>query len=97
VEGDNLDVRPRLAPAYGPFDVVYLDPPYNTGNPFAYNDKTAGRRADRHRAWEAMMRPRLEAVGTQLNEQSTAQFDAFMKAEVTKYAKLIKDANIKIE
>jgi adenine-specific DNA-methyltransferase len=62
VEGDNLGVLPRLAPAYGPFDVVYLDPPYNTGNPFAYNDKTAGRRADRHRAWEAMMRPRLEAV-----------------------------------
>ena len=28
VEGDNLDVVPRLAPAYGPFDVVYLDPPY---------------------------------------------------------------------
>ena len=41
VEGDNLDVLPRLAPAYGPFDVVYLDPPYNTGNPFAYNDKVA--------------------------------------------------------
>ena len=43
------------------------------------------------------VRSRLEAVGTQLNEQSAAQFDAFMKAEVAKYAKLIKDANIKIE
>ncbi len=62
VEGDNLDVLPRLAPAYGPFDVVYLDPPYNTGNPFAYNDKTPGRRADRHDAWVSAMRPRLEAV-----------------------------------
>jgi len=62
VEGDNLDVLPRLAPAYGPFDVVYLDPPYNTGNPFAYNDKPAGRRADRHVAWVSMMRPRLETV-----------------------------------
>ncbi|MGC4110739.1 MAG: site-specific DNA-methyltransferase [Nocardioides sp.] len=62
VEGDNLEVLPRLAPAYGPFDVAYLDPPYNTGNPFAYRDKLAGRRADRHEAWVAMMRPRLEAV-----------------------------------
>ena len=62
VEGDNLDVLPRLAPAYGPFDVAYLDPPYNTGNPFAYNDKVEGRRADRHRAWTEMMRPRLHAV-----------------------------------
>src|SRR3954469_3221011 len=62
VEGDNLEVLPRLAPAYGPFDVVYLDPPYNTGNPFVYDDKVGGPRADRHRAWVAMMRPRLEAV-----------------------------------
>ena len=54
--------------------------------------------ADINKAMQAPdVRPRLEAVGTQLNEQSTAQFDAFMKAEVTKYAKLIKDANIKIE
>jgi tripartite-type tricarboxylate transporter receptor subunit TctC len=43
------------------------------------------------------VRQRLEAVGTQLNEQSAAQFEAFMKVEVTKYAKLIKDANIRIE
>jgi tripartite-type tricarboxylate transporter receptor subunit TctC len=43
------------------------------------------------------VRARLEAVGTQLNEQSAAQFEAFMKAEVAKYAKLIKDANIRIE
>ena len=62
VEGDNVDVLPRLAPAYGPFDVVYLDPPYNTGNPFVYDDKLDGPRAERHTAWAAMMRPRLEAV-----------------------------------
>lgn len=43
------------------------------------------------------VRARLEAVGTQLNEQSAAQFEAFMKNEVAKYAKLIKDANIRIE
>jgi tripartite-type tricarboxylate transporter receptor subunit TctC len=43
------------------------------------------------------VRARLEAVGTQLREQSPAEFDAFMKAEVAKYAKLIKDANIRME
>jgi tripartite-type tricarboxylate transporter receptor subunit TctC len=43
------------------------------------------------------VRSRLEAVGTQLNEQSAAQFESFMKAEVAKYAKLIKSANIRIE
>jgi tripartite-type tricarboxylate transporter receptor subunit TctC len=43
------------------------------------------------------VRARLEAVGTQLREQSAAEFETFMKAEVVKYSKLIKDANIRIE
>jgi adenine-specific DNA-methyltransferase len=54
VEGDNLDVLPRLGQAY---DVVYIDPPYNTGNLFAYRDRIPG-----HADWLAMMRPRLEAA-----------------------------------
>ena len=33
VEGDNLDVLASLEP--GSVDVVYIDPPYNTGNDFA--------------------------------------------------------------
>ena len=53
--GDNLDVLPRLAP--GSVDVVYTDPPYNTGNDFAYADRFRD-----HASWTAMMRPRLEAV-----------------------------------
>ncbi|MBC2931474.1 site-specific DNA-methyltransferase [Nocardioides sp. zg-1228] len=63
--GDNLDVLPRL-PA-GSVDVVYADPPYNTGNDFAYadrfrDDSHADPYAGRHAAWTAMMRPRLVAV-----------------------------------
>jgi adenine-specific DNA-methyltransferase len=70
VEGDNLDVLPRLeGSSYGPFDVAYLDPPYNTGNPFAYSDKLSGPRADRHRAWVEMMRPRLRAVRAVMSER----------------------------
>ena len=38
--GDNLDVLPLL-PA-GSVDVVYTDPPYNTGNDFAYADQVGG-------------------------------------------------------
>jgi len=59
VEADNLDVLPTLAP--GSVDVVYIDPPYNTGNDFAYRDRH-GTGRDRHRAWTEMMRPRLEAA-----------------------------------
>jgi tripartite-type tricarboxylate transporter receptor subunit TctC len=43
------------------------------------------------------VRARLEGVGTQLREMSAAEFDAFMKAEVAKYAKIIKDTGVKIE
>ncbi|CAN5666623.1 hypothetical protein BH11ACT8_BH11ACT8_14570 [soil metagenome] len=63
VEGDNLDVLAGLAP--GSADLVYIDPPYNTGNDFAYvdtfRDPLTGR-AGRHAAWVAMMRPRLLAA-----------------------------------
>jgi adenine-specific DNA-methyltransferase len=55
VEGDNLDVLPTLVP--GSVDLVYADPPYNTGNDFAYADRFRG-----HDAWVAMMRPRLVAL-----------------------------------
>lgn len=62
-EGDNLDVLARLEP--GSFDLIYLDPPYNTGSAFAYHDDVRGPRgsggAGRHAAWVEMMRPRLEA------------------------------------
>ena len=35
VEGDNLGVLPALEPV----DLIYIDPPYNTGNDFAYRDR----------------------------------------------------------
>jgi adenine-specific DNA-methyltransferase len=54
VEGDNLDVLPTLPP--GSVDLVYIDPPYNTGSSFAYADEFAD-----HGAWVRMMRPRLAA------------------------------------
>ncbi len=60
IEGDNLDVLPGLP---GNFDLVYIDPPYNTGNEFAYRDDIrGGAQTTRHQAWAAMMRPRLHAA-----------------------------------
>ncbi len=88
VEGDNLDVLSRLAQAGEQYDVVYLDPPYNTGNPFAYSDKVAGPRADRHRAWVSMMRPRLEAVRAVLSERG-AVFASIDDHEVTRLRLLL--------
>ncbi|MGL4183988.1 MAG: site-specific DNA-methyltransferase [Metamycoplasmataceae bacterium] len=40
IEGDNLEVLKLLRETYlNKVDVIYIDPPYNTGNDFIYNDK----------------------------------------------------------
>lgn len=73
VEGDNLDVLGRLGRTGERFDLIYIDPPYNTGNDFAYADDirgSDGRRRGRHDAWVAMMRPRLEAARAVMSERA---------------------------
>jgi adenine-specific DNA-methyltransferase len=63
IEGDNLEVLETLEAEFGAVDLVYIDPPYNTGNEFAYRDDIRGAGgSSRHQAWVAMMRPRLEAA-----------------------------------
>ena len=40
IEGDNLDVLKLLQETYlGKIKMIYIDPPYNTGNDFVYNDE----------------------------------------------------------
>jgi adenine-specific DNA-methyltransferase len=42
IEGDNLDALKLLQESYlGKVKLIYVDPPYNTGNDFIYNDKFA--------------------------------------------------------
>lgn len=42
IEGDNLDVLKTLRETYlGKVKMIYIDPPYNTGNDFVYNDDFA--------------------------------------------------------
>lgn len=47
IEGDNLDVLKLLQETYlGKIRIIYLDPPYNTGNDFVYNDDFSVRTED---------------------------------------------------
>lgn len=47
IEGDNLDVLKVLRENYlGAIKMIYIDPPYNTGNDFVYNDDFAKSRED---------------------------------------------------
>lgn len=47
IEGDNLDVLKVLRENYlGRVKMIYIDPPYNTGNDFVYNDDFAQGKTD---------------------------------------------------
>ncbi|MBF0563601.1 MAG: site-specific DNA-methyltransferase, partial [Nitrospirae bacterium] len=47
IEGDNLEVLKVLQRSYyGKVKMIYIDPPYNTGNDFIYNDKFSRTKKD---------------------------------------------------
>lgn len=84
IHGDNLEALKALLPRYaGKVDVIYIDPPYNTGNEgWAYNDNVnapqlkewLGKVVDsedleRHDKWLCMMWPRLQAMADLLSEE----------------------------
>lgn len=47
IEGDNLEVLKILRETYlGKVKMIYIDPPYNTGNDFVYNDDFAQGKAE---------------------------------------------------
>ena len=47
IEGDNLDVLKLLQESYlGKVKMIYIDPPYNTGNDFIYRDNFSQNRED---------------------------------------------------
>lgn len=61
IEGDNLHALTVLQATHAEVvDVIYIDPPYNTGNDFIYNDKLVDE-ADRwrHSSWLSFMSKRL--------------------------------------
>lgn len=71
IEGDNYPVLKLLKKDYeNKIDLIYIDPPYNTGNTFTYNDKfyKASPNADRHSAWLSFMQRRLLAAKELLSE-----------------------------
>ena len=63
IEGDNLAALTELSYTHaGRVDVIYIDPPYNTGNKdFIYNDSYLKPEDDfRHSTWLSFMKKRLQ-------------------------------------
>lgn len=68
IEGDNYPVLKKLAGRLtGKVNLIYIDPPYNTGNDFTYNDDFATGQ-DRHSQWLSFMQRRLLAARPLLKE-----------------------------
>lgn len=72
IEGDNLEALTTLAYTHaGRIDVIYIDPPYNTGNKdFVYNDTFVDREDTyRHSKWLSFMSRRLRIAKQLLSDK----------------------------
>lgn len=72
IEGDNLEALATLAYTHaGNIDVIYIDPPYNTGNKdFIYNDSYVDSEDSyRHSKWLSFMSRRLRIAKQLLSER----------------------------
>ena len=83
IEGDNLHALKSLLPLYaGKVDCIFIDPPYNTGGEWAYDDNVNAPQIKewldanpvsiednlRHDKWCAMMWPRLRLLHELLSD-----------------------------
>ena len=101
IHGDNLEVLKALLPKYeGKVDVIYIDPPYNTGNEgWVYNDNVndprirrwlgqvvgpEGEDLSRHDKWLCMMYPRLMLLQKLLSDKGIL----FISIDDNEYANL---------
>lgn len=72
IEGDNLEALTALSYTHaGKIDVIYIDPPYNTGNKdFVYNDSFVDSEdAFRHSKWLSFMDRRLKLAKGLLSDR----------------------------
>lgn len=72
IEGDNLEALTTLSYTHsGKIDVIYIDPPYNTGNKdFVYNDSFVDKEDGyRHSKWLSFMDRRLRIAKKLLSEK----------------------------
>ena len=72
IEGDNLEALTALTYTHeGKIDVIYIDPPYNTGNKdFVYNDSFVDSEDSyRHSKWLSFMNKRLKIAKRLLSDK----------------------------
>ncbi|MDQ7009144.1 MAG: site-specific DNA-methyltransferase [Candidatus Gracilibacteria bacterium] len=98
IEGDNYHTLSVLNYTHkGKIDVIYIDPPYNTGNnDFVYNDKFIDKEDKfRHSKWLSFMNKRLKLAKELLSEKGVI----FISIDDNEFAqlKLLCDEHFGIE
>ena len=85
IEGDNLDALKLLRKDYADkIKMIYIDPPYNTGNQFLYFDNFQNGTHDKHSLWLSMMYPRLKISRELLSDNGAI----FLSIDNNEYANL---------
>ena len=71
LEGDNLHSLYLLEKTHkGKIDLIYIDPPYNTGNSFIYDDNIVGDEdIFKHSKWASFIQKRLEIAKELLSQK----------------------------
>ena len=87
ITGDNLEVLKILQESYlGKIDMIYIDPPYNTGRDFVYSDKFHKTDQELKEEMDLLDEEGRQVVGLQPNEKFSslplrlAQYDVSTSA-----------------
>lgn len=75
ITGDNLEVLKILQESYlGKIDMIYIDPPYNTGKDFVYSDKFQKTNEELKEEMDLLDEEGRQVVGLTKNEKSSARY-----------------------
>ena len=75
ITGDNLEVLKILQESYlGKIDMIYIDPPYNTGKDFVYSDNFQKTDQELNEEMDLLDEEGRQVVGLTKNEKSSARY-----------------------
>ncbi len=99
ITGDNLEVLKVLQESYlGKIDMIYIDPPYNTGKDFVYSDKFQMSEEELADQMDLRDEDGLQRVGLTKNEKSSARYHSdwlnMMYPRLVLARNLLKDSGV---
>ena len=99
ITGDNLEVLKVLQESYlGKIDMIYIDPPYNTGKDFVYSDKFQMSEEELADVMDLRDEDGLQRVGLTKNEKSSARYHSdwlnMMYPRLVLARNLLKDSGV---